>query len=285
MFNLFKKKNSVNSTQIITKEMVLKVMESLFVRTKKEVINIALSNDECTIFDSKFGGLPYLPKEGKAPVSINNEQLRLIGQINLEQLPDNEYHLNKGMLQFWALNNDLYGLDFDDMTSQKESRVIYYPTIDNKVNEEDVIVKYQPSGDDYFPIVDTFKLKFEQNFEGISTNDRDFNDVFMDEWKHLYPDYPLESYYDLPEDVVYEDELYDFSGFGHKLFGYPSFTQEDPRSEGLYDDYILLLQVDSIGLGNKDIMWGDSGICNFFITKKDLEDKDFSKVLYNWDCF
>lgn len=285
MFNLFKKKDVAKSTETITKEMVLKVMESLFVRTKKEVINIILSNDECTIFDSKFGGLPYLPKEDKAPVSINNEQLRLIGQINLEQLPDNEYHLNKGMLQFWALNNDLYGLDFDDMTSQKESRVIYYPTIDNKVNEEDVKSKYNPGDDGYFPIVDTFKLKFELSFEGISTNDRDFNDVFMNEWKSLYSDYPLESYYDLPEEVVLEDEFNDFSGFGHKLFGYPAFTQEDPRSEGLYDDYILLLQVDSIGLGDKEIMWGDSGICNFFITKKDLEDKDFSKVLYNWDCF
>ncbi|MCB5607999.1 DUF1963 domain-containing protein [[Ruminococcus] gnavus] len=32
-------------------------------------------------------------------------------------------------------------------------------------------------------------------------------------------------------------------------------------------------------------MWGDSGICNFFITKKDLENKNFSKVLYNWDCY
>ena len=82
-----------------------------------------------------------------------------------------------------------------------------------------------------------------------------------------------------------EDEFNENSGFGHKLFGYPAFTQVDPRSMVSYSQYILLLQIDSIGVADKEIMWGDSGICNFFITEADLKDKDFSKVLYNWDCY
>lgn len=69
--------------------------------------------------------------------------------------------------------------------------------------------------------------------------------------------------------------------WGHKLLGYPSFTQSDPR----YDTYAkydtLLLQIDSDG---DDIMWGDCGVANFFINKEDLKNKDFSKILYNWDC-
>ena len=49
-----------------------------------------------------------------------------------------------------------------------------------------------------------------------------------------------------------------------------------------YIDYdTLLLQIDSDG---KYIMWGDVGIGNFFISKKSLLEKDFSNVLYNWDC-
>ena len=38
------------------------------------------------------------------------------------------------------------------------------------------------------------------------------------------------------------------------------------------------------GEQGKDIMWGDVGVANFFIRPEDLKNKDFSKVLYNWDC-
>jgi len=44
----------------------------------------------------------------------------------------------------------------------------------------------------------------------------------------------------------------------------------------------LLLQIDSIG---EHILWGDVGVGNFFITEDELKRKDFSKVLYNWDCY
>jgi uncharacterized protein YwqG len=33
-----------------------------------------------------------------------------------------------------------------------------------------------------------------------------------------------------------------------------------------------------------EIMWGDSGVGNFFIHPEDLKKRDFSKVFYNWDC-
>ncbi|MEK3889148.1 DUF1963 domain-containing protein [Bacillus sp. FSL K6-3431] len=45
----------------------------------------------------------------------------------------------------------------------------------------------------------------------------------------------------------------------------------------------MLLQIDSEF--EKGMMWGDSGVANFFIRKQDLERLDFSHVLYNWDCF
>ena len=68
----------------------------------------------------------------------------------------------------------------------------------------------------------------------------------------------------------------------HKMLGYASFTQEDPRYKGMYKDYdTLLLQIDTEW---NYIIWGDCGICNFFIKKQDLINKNFSKVLFNWDC-
>ena len=44
---------------------------------------------------------------------------------------------------------------------------------------------------------------------------------------------------------------------------------------------ILLLELDS---GN-GIKWGDYGIGNFFISQKNLINKNFNDVLFEWDCF
>ncbi|MFP3813195.1 DUF1963 domain-containing protein, partial [Bacillus sp. SIMBA_005] len=79
------------------------------------------------------------------------------------------------------------------------------------------------------------------------------------------------------------DVLYDvLSGAGHKIGGYPFFTQDDPRAYGDYNDSTtLLLQIDSEG---DHILWGDCGVGNFFITEEELKNKDFSQVVYNWDC-
>ncbi len=66
----------------------------------------------------------------------------------------------------------------------------------------------------------------------------------------------------------------------HQIFGRPFFTQDDPRSDDSEFD-TLLLQIDSEG---EYVLWGDMGVGNFFIRRQDLIDKNFSDVLYNWDC-
>ena len=64
------------------------------------------------------------------------------------------------------------------------------------------------------------------------------------------------------------------------MLGYPSFTQEDPRTEDSPFD-TLLLQIDSMqDEGNSySILWGDCGVANFFIPRANLERLDFSQVL------
>ena len=32
------------------------------------------------------------------------------------------------------------------------------------------------------------------------------------------------------------------------------------------------------------VMWGDSGVGQFLIHEDDLRRRDFSRVVYNWDC-
>jgi uncharacterized protein YwqG len=67
---------------------------------------------------------------------------------------------------------------------------------------------------------------------------------------------------------------------GHKVGGYAYFTQDDPRRTD--DPMLLLFQLDSDE--RADLMWGDMGVGHFFIRAADLEKRDFSRVLYDWDC-
>lgn len=75
------------------------------------------------------------------------------------------------------------------------------------------------------------------------------------------------------------------NAFGHKIGGYPAFTQEDPRYIAKEDDHdILLLQIDTDDIGEREIMWGDSGVANFFISRENLKQRNFQDVIYTWDC-
>ena len=69
-------------------------------------------------------------------------------------------------------------------------------------------------------------------------------------------------------------------GAGHKLGGYPSFTQEDPRAERRYKKYdTLLLQLDS----DDAVQWGDAGIASVFVAADALAAGDFGDVLFTSD--
>jgi uncharacterized protein YwqG len=93
------------------------------------------------------------------------------------------------------------------------------------------------------------------------------------------------SIYDLPmpegvdDEDVYE-ELFEETLWTSQVGGYAVFTQEDPRA--VDSPLVLLLQLGSDD--EAEMMWGDSGIANFFIDPDDLAKADFSRVLYNWDC-
>ncbi|MEG0160378.1 MAG: YwqG family protein, partial [Carnobacterium sp.] len=73
----------------------------------------------------------------------------------------------------------------------------------------------------------------------------------------------------------------------NSIGGYPSFTQTDPRIRmPEFKDDQLLFQLSSTDYGNDvQVIWGDSGIGNFFIHPTDLVNQDFSKTWYNWDCY
>ena len=293
------RKKKLTEEELRFNEDIKKVVLDILEKNKKSMIKISLSDDKPNLFQSKFGGVPYLPKNAGAPKNKKNEQLTLLAQINIEELPKNNiYPMEEGILQFWILNDDVLGLDYDTHLGNG-FKVVYYKEIDKSVTEEEVLEKYKPYKDEdsYFPVEGEFSLSFKLTDGYFSDSNDDFREIVNREMKKfhienkekykeilkVYDDKEYLSYWDI-WDILEEDKEIGGKLFeaGHKIGGFPNFTQSDIRKIGDYE--ILLLQIDSEGTEKNEIMWGDCEIANFFIREKDLKELNFDKVIYNWDC-
>ncbi|WP_314700254.1 YwqG family protein [uncultured Rothia sp.] len=259
---------------------------------------------------SKFGGRPYLPAGESAPTNEKGEPLGMIAQINCAELPENDFYPTTGLLQFWMDPNDeesLWGFDYENPTSQKNFRVIYYETLG------------EPNPDAPFPNVDwdeggwpiggfdcesgplelEYGMTFEVREQGVTASGYDYYDVFGAKWDETYPDEKLpeahenpyknqarrEALYELTEPFESEEE---YSHVG----GYPFFVQNDPRDEfeELRGHTVNLLTIvsESENEENEDeeieIMWGDAGAANWLITPEALAARDFTNVAFEWSC-
>lgn len=86
----------------------------------------------------------------------------------------------------------------------------------------------------------------------------------------------------------------DATGNKMMLLAQINFTKaalDDERlpKEGLLQFFIAseddVYGMDSDMIDGEDyVLWGDCGVANFFINSEALKKKDFSKVMYNWDC-
>ena len=293
------RKKKLTEEELRFNEDIKKVVLDILEKNKKSMIKISLSDDKPNLFQSKFGGVPYLPKNVEVPKNKKNEQLTLLAQINIEELPKNNiYPMKEGILQFWILNDDVLGLNYDTHLGNG-FKVVYYKEIDKSVTEEEVLEKYKPYKDEdsYFPVEGEFSLSFKLTDGYFLDSNDDFREIVNREMKKfhienkekykeilkVYDDKEYLSYWDI-WDILEEDKEIGKKLFeaGHKIGGFPNFTQSDVREIGDYE--ILLLQIDSEGTEKNEIMWGDCGIANFFIREKDLKELNFEKVIYNWDC-
>ena len=269
----------------ITDEILETVIKELQ-KEKVESIEIEVVGFENNgLASSKFFGMPYIGRDKEVPVGEDGKQLVILAQINCEELPENNIYPKKGLLQFWVGRDDLAGLDIEDPTSNKNSRVVYYPEIDPTVSVDDVVNKYELPTISYIFEEAFHELKFTKKMVTRSAYTYDFPNVFKAKLSELYPEFVFEEDTELYEILEGEqmNTLFDsLDAQEHRLGGTPYFAQFDPRIK--YPDYtVQLLQIDSDGVAG--IEWGDSGVANFFITKEMLEQLDFSKVLYTWDCY
>ncbi|MBP8006315.1 MAG: DUF1963 domain-containing protein [Acinetobacter sp.] len=241
------------------------------------------ASDDLTLWQSKIGGQPYLPLEVAYPVDSDGNPLVLLAQFNFSETPNLPHFPDKGILQFYIAADDLYGMNFDDQQLQSGFKVLYFDqVIEDLTQLKQDFSELEFDEEAYLPFTGQYSIEFQHAEQVISLEDFAFGKKILN----------VDELYDFEDQFEGGDFENDFiepyhellSASGHRLGGYPFFTQSDPRGyKENIQDYILLFQLDTDDAEN-DIMWGDSGVGNFFIHPEDLKKRDFSKVLYNWDC-
>lgn len=253
---------------------------------EKTVYRISLVNHSCALEDSKFGGYPLWPKDQAYPISKEGEKLVLLAQINFSKEEfENPLLPKEGILQFFVLDNDYTGCNFFCDGGQGDSyQIVYHKQVEQPLSVEEIDARGIPTTatlpkDSPFPLDEERKISFveDKDFPYIENPEysmllkRALQELYHEEWSKTAIEY-----FNYTE-LDYLWETYDT--MGHKMLGYPGFTQSDPRGDDTPYDTVLL-QMDS----EDNIMWGDCGIANFFINSSKLKNLDFSDVMYTWDC-
>ena len=214
-------------------------------------------------WESKIGGCPYLEKAEDYPKDENGNPMFFMAQINLEEMPKLPDFPEKGILQFYVVDDEVYGLEDD-------CKVIY---IEDYSKDESRLLKENPFEDKYImeypPFEKSGKAVFTQKQDMASQQCKGFDEVLA-----------------LADDEEEEEALWDFiDTAGSKMGGYPYFVQNAPEFYENGTAEILLLQIDTVdGEGTCEIMFGDAGNCQFMISREDLLKRDFSNVYYDWAC-
>ena len=233
----------------------------------------AVPADNLKPWDSKFQGVPYLPKDTDYPRGRDGRKMYLIAQINFADVPDMEPLPGKGLLQFW--------LNAGDPLETGDFKVTFHEAIETtELRSEKVTTDGSRLPVFEFPD-QAYRLTFRQSQMPITSSDYRFEAQYEgtpDFFEDLY-----EEYLDRNDNFGNGASLNDYA---HRMGGYPSFVQFDPRTVDVSDAHtdkdFLLLQIDTDP--DNGIMWGDSGVGHFFINSEKLGKKDFSDILFSWDA-
>jgi uncharacterized protein YwqG len=223
-------------------------------------------------WESKIGGVPYQPKAETPPLGSRGQPLHFLAQLNFAEMPPLSPFPDQGIVVFYIDDAPLFGFNPDDSGSQSDYRVLFFPEV---IQDADALRTDHPLDRPYEYLPhhpeQSFPLLFEPSEEVAPVTDYHFWERFGQDFFQRFGT----SSWDVLE--AYEKLV---RAEGHKVGGYAYFTQDDPRTSS--DPHVLLFQLDSDQ--PMDLMWGDTGVAHFFIREKDLRDRRFSSVWFNWDC-
>ena len=269
---------------------VLEPFRKQFEDSVKPYIKITPTKGATQLWESKFGGDPYMPIGNEYPRDTNGIPLKLLAQLNFEEIPHLPNYPTTGILQFYIALNDVSGIDWEDQITQKGFRIIYTTEVTKDTTKlvtnfefisESTINIAETICDECFPLEYECKLTFNIATAPVGLSDYTFSKLFGTPAYEFF-DKLINSIDTNDCDDIYDifDKLHGSNGC--KIGGYANGAQEDPRENDMYSNFnTLLFQMDTdFGSG---ICWGDAGTANFFIKEEDLKNLEFSTVVYNWN--
>ena len=137
--NLMDKINAERKKTNIKIPKILKAYEDYLRSTIKRSNRIIFIWEDTKPWESKLGGCPYLENIEQYPKGTNGEPMMFLVQLNLVEMMPLPDFPQEGLLQFYAENDDCYGLC---------GRCVVKYITKYKTNEE-VIVSENPYSDDY----------------------------------------------------------------------------------------------------------------------------------------
>ncbi len=216
-----------------------------------------------SVFDSKFGGLPYWDLSRPYPTDSEGNEMQLLAQFNLSKIPENDKLSKEGMLQFFISVND-------------ETKVVYHKSIDKSFKESNTALLEIPCNEVFSG---ECGISFRKEMFPISSYDVSAYNLLHETAKEL--GIPLDSTIQLYE--IYDDSDFD-DFFGSCLLGNAYYINYDIRPENSRHN-TLLFQMDSIENEKIHIMWNDCGVCQFFVNDEDLANLNFDDVFFGYDCY
>ena len=230
---------------------------------------------------SRLGGAPV---DSTVPLDGAGNPMHILAAIWCSEVHGVPDFPSKGVLRFYIADNDLYGADFDNPTKQIDFRVLYDESEESFAAEQRDDVNIS----EVFPIPHVLPIRLTPAMGSVRTSDYRFEESVN---AALRKANITSGFAELSMDE--QDFLCEANHYaGHRIGGYPTFEQTDPRDGNpelqKYDT--LLLQIVSHmehaenGANRDLIMFGDLGGCQFFIPQDKLRARDFSDILYTWDC-
>jgi len=243
------------------------LLEGFKAETKQPAIRLTTQrSDHIAATSSKFGGLPYLPKNFAYPTCALGNRLKLLAQLNFAELPPLADFPTSGILQFFVLHDENIGREWGNPINDGKYKVIYHKEIHENDRMTDFPeIKFVPPkfvDKSWLPKISAESFPFEGEF--LVTGELvevppisytwDFNVKFkafcekygifsefepyflitenFGDWLKMTETMPQEEQLATKQksDKI-EDLLIAFFGYceWHLIGSYPFFTQEDPR--------------------------------------------------------
>lgn len=248
-------------------------------------------SEKASVYSSKIGGVPYMPKDFEYPCRRDGQPLRLLCQLNFAKLPHVELFPKEGILQIFI--SDIGKLDLLDYcgteTVQDDFRIIYHESIIRKESELKTAAEMPSFDSAVFPAVRERVLVPNEPKPVIpSCLDFRFEPAVL-EFAKKYKLCPksAESLSDIKNDAcepLYHRFSYPgFTGIG----GFGSFIENDPRKTYLpqFRDCVCcifqLSDIEETCPEDEDIFKKTDGRFQFFMPYEALKNRDFSRVMFN----